>query len=198
MIYDKICLIRIFERFVDKFVKTYQLKAKYDLTGKDLKTFINDTLIDELDSLFAVTTKGCLLSNTTNQAITTATGTNLSFDTEVYDTDGFHSPSVNPSRITIPAGVSKIKLHFNCQFENNATGIRYILMHKNGSGFAGTGSLVTTASNVASIGNHCNISSAPITVSENDYFEARVYQNSGGSLNVLLGDYTTFAIEVLD
>ena len=90
-----------------------QLKAKYDLTGKDLKTFINDTLIDELDSLFAVTTKGCLLSNTTNQAITTATGTNLSFDTEVYDTDGFHSPSVNPSRITIPAGVSKIKLHFN-------------------------------------------------------------------------------------
>ena len=47
---------------------------------------------------------GCSLTKSANQAITTSTRTNISFDGEDYDTNSFHDNSTNNSRITIPAG----------------------------------------------------------------------------------------------
>lgn len=40
-----------------------------------------------------------------NQTISKDTDTSVTWDTEAYDTDGFHSTSSNTNRITIPAGM---------------------------------------------------------------------------------------------
>lgn len=49
---------------------------------------------------------GCSLTKSAVQAIATGgSGTVITFDGEAFDTDAFHSTSVNTSRITIPAGM---------------------------------------------------------------------------------------------
>ena len=40
-----------------------------------------------------------------SQSISSATITNLSFDSEVFDSDGLHSTAVNNSRLTVPVGM---------------------------------------------------------------------------------------------
>jgi hypothetical protein len=50
----------------------------------------------------------CILHKTTTQSISQNTVTAVQFgvsDTEILDTDGFHDPSTNNSRITVPAGL---------------------------------------------------------------------------------------------
>jgi hypothetical protein len=47
----------------------------------------------------------CLVSKTANQTWTGTAWTLLTWNTEVYDTDGFHDNSTNNSRITIPTGM---------------------------------------------------------------------------------------------
>lgn len=46
---------------------------------------------------------GVALTKSTGQSATSGTFVTLTWDTEDYDTDSFHSTSTNPSRITIPA-----------------------------------------------------------------------------------------------
>lgn len=48
---------------------------------------------------------GCAVTKSADQSIATATTTNITWDTEQYDTDGFHDNSTNNSRFTIPAGL---------------------------------------------------------------------------------------------
>lgn len=47
---------------------------------------------------------GCAIYNSTNWNIAADTQTILGFDSEFFDTDGFHSTTTNNSRITIPSG----------------------------------------------------------------------------------------------
>lgn len=46
---------------------------------------------------------GCKAYNSTTQSVNDATSTALTFDTEAYDTDAFHS-GASPSRFTVPSG----------------------------------------------------------------------------------------------
>lgn len=48
---------------------------------------------------------GCALWDSTNTALLVNTYVPISWDTEDYDPYGMHNPSVNPERITIPAGL---------------------------------------------------------------------------------------------
>jgi hypothetical protein len=50
---------------------------------------------------------GCFLKISVNQAMGAGLDT-IEFDLEDFDTDGYHDPAVNPSRITIPAGLGGI------------------------------------------------------------------------------------------
>ena len=47
---------------------------------------------------------GVSLYKSAAQSFSTGSGTNVTFDTELFDTDGFHSTATNTDRITIPAG----------------------------------------------------------------------------------------------
>jgi hypothetical protein len=99
-----------------------------------------------------------------------------------------HDNSTNPSRITIPSGGSGIYI-FNAQvtFDNNNTGRREVYIYKNGSQIA-----------VSKLFNPDATQDSVLTIfvqspcSVSDYFEVFVYQNSGGALDVVQGQASTF------
>lgn len=129
---------------------------------------------------------GCSLLNSGSYTISNATNTNLTFDTELYDTDGFHSTSANTDRITIPSGKDgKYLITAAVAFDSNATGERSMRLMKNGSTaddnnrvWAGFGS---------SAGNTTMTIARIVDAVAGDYFTLRVYQSSGGNRTIVAG-----------
>ena len=143
-----------------------------------------------------VTFAGCSVYKSGNQSITSATKTTLTFDSEKYDTDGYHDNTTNNSRITIPSGKAGYYLITSrVEFSNNATGSRSVFIAKNGS-----------VSDIAvfdrSIVSNVEYETVVVTTVANcavaDYFEVKVYQGSGSALNVIADDpYTSFSMSYL-
>lgn len=124
---------------------------------------------------------GCSATRTTDQTgVATATLTSVSFNgTDDFDTDAFHDPSSNPSRITIPTGKDgKYRFSTYLIWDTNATGYRRVSLSKNGS-------VLFTHSHPAVAGGADytqQIATFPVvTAVATDYFETQVYQNSGGN-----------------
>lgn len=79
---------------------------------------------------------GCRLkkSGGTNQNISHATTTTITFDAEDFDTDGFHDNSTNNTRITIPSGKGgKYLFTATGHWADNTTGSRQMYFRKNGT-----------------------------------------------------------------
>ena len=140
--------------------------------------------------------KGALVYISAIQAIPNEERTKVVFGNVVYDTDNFFD-SENPTKLTIPAGVSKVRLTAGVRTESISTGKFEIAIYKNDNNIYGGRPALTWG------GGYGNISSPVITVSEGDYFELVVYQNSGSSSN-LIGTTATartanfMAIEVIE
>jgi hypothetical protein len=123
---------------------------------------------------------GVRVYNTTNnQSLANATETDLTWDSEIYDTDGFHSTSTNTSRLTVPAGkAGYYQINAFGVFNNNSTtGSRYIDIKKNGAAsnyFNFANSNVDTGMTVSFV----------LNLAEGDYIEMAMYQASTGSLTV--------------
>jgi hypothetical protein len=123
---------------------------------------------------------GCALWKNASQSLANATPTIITYDSEFFDTDGFHDNSTNPSRITIPAGLGgKYQINATVLFVSNGAGVRFVNFIKNNSLYGqGQGT------------NAVNGFDQPVTASTilqlnaGDYFEISGYQSSGGSLNV--------------
>jgi hypothetical protein len=135
----------------------------------------------------AASYRGVSLFNTTTQSIPNATDTILTFDSEAWDTDGFHSTSSNTSRITIPAGLGgKYLVTMNTLPALSGTGGRYMEIYKNGArlvndiGIAGSASLYV---NVAG--------TFVVNLVATDYIEMMVYQDSGSAKNYNKGAATS-------
>ncbi len=126
------------------------------------------------------TAVGCILYNSTNYTISNATDTILTFNTEILDTDGFHSTSTNTGRITIPAGKGgKYYVFAWGSYANNTTGYRQLEILVNGR--TGTPSRVANSS-MAGINNIGLTPNGAAVLAAGDYIEVNTYQNSGGSL----------------
>jgi len=125
------------------------------------------------------TFKGCVIKNSTNQSISNATYTYMNFDTELIDTDGFHSTSTNTDRITIPAGLAgKYMIVQQMRFDSNSTGFRRADIDLNAS----TSLAVATANGVNGVATVIT-ATAIQNLSVGDIVRAEVYQTSGGALN---------------
>lgn len=123
--------------------------------------------------------KGVLLGTTTNTTIPNNTFYFLPWDKVIYDTSGFYSGG-QPTRITVPAGISKVKVSSNVCFNINTNGSRQAQIQKNNADAPGSGS-----SNIVVGGTAyyvLNMTSAVLSVVPGDYFEVRVQQSSGGPL----------------
>jgi len=119
------------------------------------------------------------------QTISNATLTDITFNSESYDTDGFHDNSTNNERITIPSGKGgKYLLVGVCELAPNATGRRQAVFKKNGTTVIHEAYI--EAVSAATIETTLN----PVSVIDlvaGDYVTFQVRQDSGGNLNTNSG-----------
>jgi len=126
--------------------------------------------------------------NTGTQTIADVSFSTVLFPSEVYDTGGLHSTSVNTSRLTIPAnGAGKYSVKSSVAMANGA-GNRRILRYK----INGTAKSDFQTVAVPVVGSSSQFSgSADYLLAGGDYIELEVWQNSGGNLAI---SEATFAI----
>lgn len=113
------------------------------------------------------------------QTIPNNTATTLLWNSEEYDTDGFHSTTTNTSRLTVPSGKGGYYLvTFAQSWAPNATGLRAYRILKNGSIYRlGTDYI---GNSTVYVGNRIT---CIVPLSAGDYVEAVVRQTSGGDLD---------------
>jgi len=141
-----------------------------------------------------LTFSGASIYKSADQSISNSSQTKITFDTERFDTDAYHSLVSNTERFTIPAGKDgKYSFSAGIQYAQNSTGnYRILSIYKNGSTqkFA-TLLLPVNAPNMA-----LNMTVIDDAVA-GDYYEVAGFQDSGGSLNVRGSEATWFMITYL-
>jgi len=109
------------------------------------------------------------------QTISNNTATALTFDSEEFDTDSFHSTVTNTSRITIPAGKGGKYLFEGFCILTSGTGDRNLDFNVNGS----TARYLYQIPGVSSAVGFGLGGAAILNLSAGDYVELIVYQSSG-------------------
>jgi hypothetical protein len=122
---------------------------------------------------------GVSIYNTAAQLLANSTFTAMTANSEFFDTDGFHSTSVNTSRITIPAGLAgKYLVQGQVNWDRSAVGGRVASIYLNGASIVP--GIVTVGSASEYVG--CIVTSV-LNLSVGDYVELYARQTSGGNLN---------------
>lgn len=131
---------------------------------------------------------GCAVYKTTTaQSISNDVDTNITFNAEEFDTNGFHDNSTNNERITIPTGKGgKYLLNLSILFASNSSGIRTVKFLLNDS--TTIGDMIFPALSGFQQRTFYTIVGS---FSAGDYLTVNVNQNSGGSLNVNANQYYT-------
>ena len=120
----------------------------------------------------------CRVYASSSQSISNATDTKIAFANESFDTSGFHSTTVNNTRITIPSGLSGYyRVTANIGWLNNGTGRRIFAIALNGGNVSQAE--LTPTSSVEPAGSITDT----YLLNVGDYLELNVYQTSGGNLN---------------
>jgi hypothetical protein len=127
----------------------------------------------------------CVTHNA-SQSITTSTNTILAFNTERYDqasnvADTMHDTVTNNSRLTCRyAGVYHITGMI--EWATNTTGERIVELFLNNTTVIARNRLAA-----GSVGSIVQSASRDYSLAVNDFVEVRVFQSSGGALNVTVG-----------
>lgn len=139
--------------------------------------------------------KGCRLFNSAVQAIANNTATAITYGSESFDTDSFHSTSTNTSRITVPAGLGgKYSVYAIVEWPANVTGSREIQVRINGSV---AGQTIVDYQNFSS-GAFYQSTAGIMELTAGDYIELWCLHSAGVSLNVALSQsYTQFSVQYL-
>lgn len=143
--------------------------------------------------------RGALVKKAADQTAANYTaGVAIAWDAEEYDTDTIHDNSTNNTRLTVPSGVTKVRLWANIALAavtaSAANGANAYIA-KNGSiDFIG-GARADSAS--ISTERFINLSSAVVTVSSGDYFEVVLVQVTDTSITVL-SSRSAFAMEIIE
>ena len=125
---------------------------------------------------------GCSIYPSANISISNGVGTDITCDSERYDTDGFHSTSTNTQRMTIPSGKAGkylVTASFRCQSGTAGRRVVYIYHYDSSAN--------TTTSvryNYVDGGQHYSPISAVLDLDVSDYVYLHVFQDTG-TLNVV-------------
>jgi hypothetical protein len=123
---------------------------------------------------------GVRVKKSTSQSIPNATETVLTFDTETFDTDGFHDNSTNSGRLTVPVGkAGYYSIYFCIQWDVNATGDREVSLYINGTATGLCGSNQAGDATLYIFNN----GTTTFYLAEGDYVQLTGYQDRGGALN---------------
>jgi hypothetical protein len=125
---------------------------------------------------------GCLVTSTaTPQSVANTAATKVNFDSEDFDTDGFHSNVTNNTRITIPSGKDGYYFVYGLiHWSPNTGGRRVLYIAKNNATVVqNEGFSVATNTQYPALwlGQVFNLVAG-------DYLELEAFQSSGGSLNL--------------
>ena len=117
--------------------------------------------------------RGCLLYMSTGSQNLSGGANRLYFDSERYDTDSFHD-TANTSRITVPAGVSRMRFKYHIGLVNDNGGAASVALHKNGD--------ITTFIALTPIegGGIASYETPSIEVTPGDYYELWARLESSG------------------
>ena len=158
------------------------------LDDNEVLTFLLQQLSDAVEAV-STQVRGCFLRLTDDQEFTVGANTyeTIIWTSEVNDTDALHDLSINPSRITVPAGFTRIKLTTNV---NMVTTLNVI----NTGGIFMKNGIIDFIGNCPQ-GNNIDQASAPLEtnsviittpwleVVEGDYFEVQGYHTSNFTQN---------------
>ena len=129
---------------------------------------------------------GCSLTKSAAQSISNGTETVVTFDTEAFDTNGFHTGT--DGKITVPSGKAG-KYLVTAQIMSNSSGsVTQGGMRKNGSGV-----FTHYVSGATPVTAPCVLINTIIDLAVADYLEIFVYQGSGSAKDVLANSYTANA-----
>ena len=122
----------------------------------------------------------CVITNSANIAISNATDTAVTFDTETLDASGLHSTASNTSRITF-ATAGWRDLYVQIVWAASAVGERrQVILKINGATFIGMYDMRPINATLERPQAH----SWGHYFAANDYVELFVHQDSGGNLNI--------------
>jgi hypothetical protein len=139
----------------------------------------------------ASTFVGAFASSRASQSIANATFTAIALGTQAYATNSIHSTGTNNSRFTIPSGKGGYWLFYQVLgFDPLSSGNMNIRFYKNNTSTIG-GIVYTGSTSASTLTTASNISI--LSLSAGDYIEMVVYQNSGGSANILISGGEDFA-----
>jgi len=117
----------------------------------------------------------------TNQAITSATDTAISWDSETVDYGGFWAGG-NPTRLTVPyTGVYEVNAYV--EFAANAVGYRQGWFYEGGDGGTAVYGGITTAPADANPNGALSFVSTATLLAAGDYIEVIVRQTASGPLD---------------
>lgn len=123
---------------------------------------------------------GCSLYKSAAQSIANLTNALVTFDSENFDTDGFHSTSTNTSRITIPSGKGgKYLVSGTLIWASNSTGQRAMKILKNNTSYYEWCEDDANSNGITGFSG-----SIVLDLVATDYIEMVASQNSGGSRNI--------------
>lgn len=147
-------------------------------TGDQIAATITAKTLTDVETF-----SGARVTRTSNQAITNATETAISFDSEDYDTDSYHEAVTNPSRLTVPA-TGYYSIQGMCRWAGTANG-----GERSGHIIVNGGS--TPAARICSSSippdasaPTCHAFACTAHLTAGDYVEMRVYQASGATLSI--------------
>lgn len=132
----------------------------------------------------AIKFSGCRVTKSVDQTGANYTGgVAVAWDSEVYDTDGFHDNVTNNTRLTPPSGrgITKVELVAHWRGENGTSGTyANVFIRKNG-----TTTLVTQRSELTDTTIRLVASTGPVSHTDGDYYEALFQAESDTATDVV-------------
>jgi len=121
---------------------------------------------------------------TATQSLSSGVDTAIAFNaTDAYDTDAFHNPASNNTRLTIPANMGGLYLVVAAaRYDTSSAGARRLYLLVNGTTLDIGTSLAAVSS---SIQMHIQATGL-LVLAAADYIEVMAYQSSGGALAINL------------
>ena len=128
---------------------------------------------------------GCRIRNSGNVSLTNGSDTLITFDSERFDTDGFHSTSSNTGRITIPAGLGgKYLIGANTDVTASPGAGSYCGIRLNGTTYIATAQVVNDASYATAV------TGTVYDLAAGDYIEFLVHVNAASKNALAAGNYS--------
>ena len=170
--------------------------ADADLLVTEIASSGNSRKITKANLGLAIGARGALVRKSVDQtAANYTTATAVAWDQENYDTDTIHDNSVANTRLTVPTGVTKVRVSGQIVLASaTANEFMQLQIQKGGTAsYDGAASLITSANVTTPMGN---LSTPILTVSATEYFELFLRVAADTSITVTAAT-SWFAMEII-